>query len=327
MPVNQYKPPLFVDREDPEPAKRGFTMHEASFVSFVAPSVIQPAIPNPPTFIAEDILTRVAAALHLPHPSKYRRAMNEFLLRLVSKGALTVVGDAPRFRSTRPPTIPEWDAGFGVLAYGIPFVAEVYQPLAVRIHGLDKKGEPRIGSGMVAGKRCVLTNAHVADLKDLQVSWGNRDAVGATAKTHPDGKLADLAVVYTEADLSCTPYPWPRAPRAGEQAVVLAYPYVPKVEDRPLLAFAGHVANPGPVKTYYGDENMLISVVMSPGASGGPIFSADGYFIGIAVQQLTGEALKDDKVEQSNFYAALASDVILRELPKIDPELKLNKWG
>jgi S1-C subfamily serine protease len=180
---------------------------------------------------------------------------------------------------------------------------------------MNALGEESIGSGVIFANDLILTNAHVVKgARSLRASDHNDIEVEATVIwRHPDQKC-DIAVVESKG---CFPEPTvdPRAPLLAEPVVVLAFPAVPQVTTRPLLAFDGTVSSREATKTYYGDEQRVISAVMGPGASGGAILGADGRLVGSVVQALAARMLaaNNTDIEHSIYHASVPCDVIARE--------------
>ncbi len=145
---------------------------------------------------------------------------------------------------------------------------------------------------------------------------------------HPNDDLIDIAIIEAEI-----PYPdaalWLREPRPAEPVLIMAYPLVPQVNDRPLLRFTGNIASEKPIKTYFGNDQTIVAAIMDPGSSGGPVFSEDDNLVGIVVKSLEGKySDEQEKISFSLFHAIIPSNILLNELPKFDYRLRLlNKWA
>jgi hypothetical protein len=160
----------------------------------------------------------------------------------------------------------------------------------------------------------------------LSVSWGDSSLIEAVEVI--SSSRLDLAVLRVPG-FEPQPYAWMRQPRPSEPVVILAYPEIPQVASRPLLRFNGWVATEDTITTYFGDQQIIVSAVMGPGASGGPIFGADGCLVGLVVRTLEGKKLDDiGNMLQSTFHAALPGNLMLDEVRCLDQRLEmLNTWS
>ena len=99
------------------------------------------------------------------------RIQIDFLQRLVVAGRLAEVyphppnyHDANRqryFSTTWEPVIPEFAISLAASAFGIPYVAQAYADITVRVQTTNRNGDEHIATGVVIGRDRILTNAHV----------------------------------------------------------------------------------------------------------------------------------------------------------------------
>ena len=315
---------VFVDRDDPGEALRAFSPTEVRLVTLLLQMFTSHSKAEDSTTFELGQLMEVIARESEAGIRKYLRPTIELLERLRVAGVLAEVPSAAggsavmhrRFRGTWQPTAREWGVGLGALAYGLPFVARVYETVVVRIHVTTTDGDPGIASGIVIGKDTILTCSHVVAENELVgVSWNTPDPHPATValKGRPG---TDMAVLDAEG-FGADPYPWMRSPRAAEEVVVLAYPSIANVVERPLLRFVGHVSTRDHVEARGVGEQSILTAVMNPGASGGAVFSADGHLVGMVTTQLQGD-YQNEGISIS--HAATPADVLQRELRVMEPE-------
>ena len=334
--VNNRLKKIFIDRDESAPAQRAFSFDEATLVAVYVEGLAQRNMASQRPFSVGDALRTLSLGFpHLEEPTRYVRPMVEFLQSQVNVGLLreaTPPTGGPvnhlrrRFAAGSTLTMNEWARGSAVLSLGLPYVAHVFGDIAVRVHH-GVVDEAPIASGVVVQKDWVITNRHVVEgSEEIHISWGQPSLV--KAKEVLFSSRFDLAAVHVPG---FEPYPiaWLRRPRLAEPVIVLAYPEIPQVDSRPLLSFNGWIATAERLKTYFGDEQIVVSAVMGPGASGGPIFGADGCLVAIVVQTLEGKRLAEDgHTMQSTFHAALPADLVLEELRCMDPRLKaISHWG
>jgi hypothetical protein len=324
---------IFVDRADTAPALRTFTYDEAVFVGSFIEVLAQRNSDPPRQFTVRDLLGTLGECLDLPRPDNYLRPALDFLQRLVNAGILTETPSRAGTHSLRSfqggvrSSLLEWALGLGVAAFGTQLIAHIYGDVTVRVHVRNRDVE-NVASGVVLYPNAIVTNAHVLREGDVSVSWGDRPAVPAERHVvHTDPNI-DLAVIFAPG-FEANPVSFLRAPRAPEEVIVLAYPLVPQVTARPLLRFIGNIASDEPLNTYFGEQQMIVCAVMGPGASGGPIFSSDGHLVGLVVQKLEGTYMTETgRTSETVFHAAIPGDLLLRELPTMDPAFRrLNQFG
>ncbi|AWC25347.1 Serine protease Do-like HtrA [Aminobacter sp. MSH1] len=133
------------------------------------------------------------------------------------------------------------------------------------------------GSGVNIGSGYILTAAHVAeDNAELDIKF--EDGTTAKATTLWVNKGADVALLRFKdeghtrsAKLSC------RAPEVGEAVTAFGNPVA--FENLVFRGFVNGVAtNVGPLKGVFPTDLTIL-----PGMSGGALYDADGYVIGINV--------------------------------------------
>lgn len=326
MPINSRTKYIFQDKEELGPARRSFTYDELGFISFILGSLLQPLNPRP--FTLHDLLKHITSFREVPDPRKYMRPALELVHRLVRNGVLSEVlidrhdptDQLGRvFQCTWTPAFAEMmSANIVASVYGRGYIAHQYQQRVVRVHVTRYDGQVGIASGVVLTGNTVLTNSHVlTDAEKVEVSWGDLNPQPATVEHVHKDKGIDLAIVST-APLAVEPTLWIRPPKVGEDVVIVGYPAVPQLESRPLLSFGGEVSTYETLTTYFGHDQMVVSAVMGPGASGAPVFGGDGQMVGMVVEHLAGVYLTDTNTEMVSIYhCAVPGDVLLTELPEL----------
>lgn len=93
-----------------------------------------------------------------------------------------------------------------------------------------------------------------------------------------------------------------------DEVFTLGFPRVPRAE--PLLL--GHRGEMNGRANLYVEKCpvLIISNLVSPGNSGGPVLTRDGYCVGMTINWLEGEHLEGDKIERMRFAAALPAQVL-----------------
>ena len=172
--------------------------------------------------------------------------------------------------------------------YSVPELVKSMAPAVVFIGNADAKGDVRsIGSGFVADPSgIIVTNFHVirgatslmVKMKDGEiydrvevVDYDQRRDI-AVLKIRAFKALPSLALADRDVD-------------TGEDAVAIGNPQGLE-----------HTVSTGVISAFRQAEGyrlMQISVPISPGSSGGPLFSMDGKVIGITSAGITGEGAQN----------------------------------
>ncbi len=101
-----------------------------------------------------------------------------------------------------------------------------------------------------------------------------------------------------------------------DEVFTLGYPYVPRANSM-LLGHRGEMN--GKVNLYAEKcSALIISNLVSPGSSGGPVLTRDGHCVGMTIDWLEGEWGDTEKLEKMRFSAALPADT-LREAVEATP--------
>lgn len=130
------------------------------------------------------------------------------------------------------------------------------------------------GSGVVVGKRTVLTAAHVVDDEG---DYAVHLADGRILRAHVslEGRNTDLALLETDEDIGIRPAVigcgW--TPRTDAAIVAWGYPGGAK-----LAVTRGIVASQYP---YPGTNYIVTDMTLFPGMSGGPVFNRQGLVIAV----------------------------------------------
>ena len=166
---------------------------------------------------------------------------------------------------------------------GIGEVAERLRRSTVQVHCAGSRGS---GSGIIwSAEGLVLTNAHVARTKELQVElWdGRRFPVRVASRD----RRRDLAALRISASgLDAAAHGDSSRLRPGELVIAVGSP----------LGFAtalstGVVHSIGPISGMGTQEWIRADVRLAPGNSGGPLANAEGRVIGINTAILNGMGL------------------------------------
>lgn len=228
---------------------------------------------------------------------------------------------------------------------GARFLRQRLENHIVRIEGKNKKDIPGTGSGILIAPDVVLTCAH--NMQDMQITscWiGDK-------KLEIQDKMAhsryDVGIIKVMPVREVNQFPYFGAPAVLEQTLTLGYPPIRGLRNAVMLAQNGEINAIGS-ETFRGCETIVISSITRPGNSGGPVFSLQGYIVGIVTeeattgtyfgkQSTTGVSFgKDDESEKDEesvieepkveapFYLAISSNALREIIPEIDPSIEVR---
>lgn len=198
--------------------------------------------------------------------------------------------------------------------FGPSYVAQKYRRSVPAV--FVKKGDDQhTGTGFVttlpgSTKNVVITAKHNVDPSDGVTFLNFSEPDGMTYKP-----LAESWVLHPKLDLAllpveCSEPPIPifliGAPIVLSRTITLGYPRIATADAPYLLAHGGEVN--ALVKSYHGDEHLIISNTVAPGNSGGPVLDEAGLCLGLVVRAL--ETTHEGGVDKT--YAAIPSGPILR---------------
>lgn len=121
------------------------------------------------------------------------------------------------------------------------------------------------GSGVVINDYCVLTAGHVADDNtDITLTADNGKEFAAVPRAID--KVADIAVICSAKKLDVAPVLISKAmPAQYDSVFVIGFP----LDESKVLTTGQY------------QLNSLITAPSAPGSSGGPVFDADGHWVGL----------------------------------------------
>ena len=179
---------------------------------------------------------------------------------------------------------------------GSGYVARKYRQSVPAVF-IEKNGDQHTGTGFVATngvdakKYVVITAKHNIDPADgiTFLGFSEPEGVKYTPLTeswvlHPKLDLALLPVECSESPIPIFPL---GAPIILSRTITLGYPRIATTDGPYLLAHGGELN--AVVKTYYGDERLIISNLVAPGNSGGPVLDEAGLCLGIVVNAFETE--------------------------------------
>lgn len=205
----------------------------------------------------------------------------------------------------------------------------------VRIEGEDDDGIPGTGSGVLIATDTVLTCAHnIRDMKIRSCWIGENQLSIAEMRAHPK---YDIGIIKVSPVYENRNYPYLGPPLVLDKTLTLGYPPLRGLREPSLLAQSGEINAIGS-EMITGCECITISSITRPGNSGGPVFSLQGYIVGVVIssafstssfsaQDIKNESNEQEKPEKQNespFYLAISSNVLREMLAELDPNIIIN---
>jgi S1-C subfamily serine protease len=173
---------------------------------------------------------------------------------------------------------------------GPSYVARKYRGSLPAVY-VRKGGNEHTGTGFLAtdkfdGEKSVIVTAkHNVDPGEDITFVGLSEPEGNIFKPansnwilHPD---LDLALLEVECDGVAPPIFPIGSPSVLTRTITLGYPGIATTDSSYLLAHGGELN--AIVNTYYGEDRLIISNVVAPGNSGGPVLDEAGLCLGIVV--------------------------------------------
>ncbi|MGK9234763.1 serine protease [Inquilinus limosus] len=197
--------------------------------------------------------------------------------------------------------------------FGPSYISRKYRRSVPAVF-VEKDKVQRTGTGFVttlpgSKKNVVITAKHNVDPSEGITFLSFSEPEGVTYKP-----LAETWVLHPTLDLAllpveCSEPPIPifliGTPTVLSRTITLGYPTIATTDEQYILAHGGEVN--AVVKSYHGDELVVISNTVAPGNSGGPVLDEAGLCVGLVVRAL--ETTHEGGVDKT--YAAIPSGPIL----------------
>ncbi|MBD8686489.1 MULTISPECIES: S1 family peptidase [unclassified Rhizobium] len=191
------------------------------------------------------------------------------------------------------------------ILFGASYVARKYRSSVPAVY--VRRGEDEYtGTGFLVTNRvdrrkCVIVTAkHNVDPEDGITFIGLNEPNGSTFNPvsgnwilHPKLDLALLEVECNDAIAPIFPVGYPLV---LTRTITLGYPRIATTDSSYLLAHSGELN--AIVNTYHGEDRLIISNVVAPGNSGGPVLDEAGLCLGVIVNSF--ETQHEGGVEKAN---------------------------
>lgn len=136
------------------------------------------------------------------------------------------------------------------------------------------------GSGVIVGKNCVLTAAHVARLSNLMIRTDDNEIYGVISTAIDPN--SDMAIIYISGEFKQKPLQMNETPLELEDEIIMIG--TPSIADLFNTVLRGRVVKIDVNTTGAEWTNLdIVDAHGSPGCSGGPIFDCHGNIRGIVV--------------------------------------------
>lgn len=266
----------------------------------------------------------------LREANKYLHRIRDLLDQMASTGLLIDTG----LGASRNPMMPRCYyflkelttlQGAGVFwlapALGPDFLFHVASPGIVQITGTAESGDKAAGTGILFHPHYILTCGHV--LRDMEVdrqqTFQGSECTIVEQFIHAK---VDIAVIRVSQSLQPVGGLAFLSPVIAQSVFTLGYPKIPFTQAPALTMQPGSVTSEA-VTTFEGDELFLYSAISRPGNSGGPVFSSEGYIVGISSEDLS---YKDDAF--SPHYAGIPTQGIAKAIDDlgIDVQIPIERF-
>lgn len=200
-------------------------------------------------------------------------------------------------------------------ALGPSYIRYIYSDFMVLITGENALSNTSTGSGLIIGKKHILTCKHnTEDIVDLEILYNNEKQEISKIIKHPK---EDIAVIVLKTELNQVFFPYFGDPNILDNTVILGYPPIPTTIESSLVSQKGEINTI--TKNWNNSEVIILSSIVRPGSSGGPVISENGYVVGMVIQS-TNYSFEVSKNKDKNmdvafpFYVAVSSREIYKFL-------------
>lgn len=211
------------------------------------------------------------------------------------------------------------DQTFENIFYPASYLHERYSPATVSVDVVLRNGDESRGSGFIIrdakARQWVLTCKHNIDpkagieVRQISTAKGDRVSVGSPKLS----QSFDVALYPIPAAPECVPFRLHDLGAVFDEVYTLGYPKIPGAVPG-LLGHRGEVN--GRTELYLErSPALIISNLVSPGSSGGPVVDRYGRCLGMTIRWLEA----DWQDERARFSAALPASTILAEIDLLAP--------
>lgn len=194
-------------------------------------------------------------------------------------------------------------------------------PGVVHITG-TRDGQAVGGSGVVVHANYIATCRHVVEtvVLDREQHFQGRKHVVEPTSVHIHA-TEDIALIRVDGEVKPLHGAVFRKPIVGQEVYTMGYPRLPNTQDATLTMQGGAVTNER-VKSLGGEALFLYSAISRPGNSGGPVFSADGFVVGMAVEDHVASYHGEESLFAPH-YAGVPAEVVVEAIEELAPDIQL----
>ena len=208
------------------------------------------------------------------------------------------------------------------VALGPEYIGFAIQQDLVLITGVTASGDRAVGTGLLVLPGVALTCAHVITDMTIDSSVVISGMKVMVEHCRSDANV-DVGVVFLEEKIP------PSLPDAAfrraailEEVVIAGYPSIPRGLVPTVTFQRGEIA--GRIeKTMDGYPLELLSAIVRPGNSGGPVVTMDGRIVGIVSRSLERPREVADDMIPMPFFSAIPADVIQSSFRRLTEGLEL----
>lgn len=210
---------------------------------------------------------------------------------------------------------------------GEQYLRELLEDFIVRIEGTNRQELPGTGSGVLIAPDTILTCAH--NILDMNISscWvKDTELTIINQSTHDKYDIGIIKIAPINVNRK---FPYIGSPFVLDKTLTLGYPPMRGIREPLLLAQSGEINAIGS-EIFSGCECITISSITRPSNSGGPVFSMQGYIVGIVIEQASSvesigaDTEGADRAIESPFYLAISSNALRHIIPEIDTSISVS---
>ncbi len=202
---------------------------------------------------------------------------------------------------------------------GFDFLVWQTKPLIVQLVGRKENGDIHCGTGFLCTKDVIITCGH--NIKDMKLD--QKQTVCAQEVTILESEVhstIDVGYIRISEKFKYTQGLAFLEPKILNEILIMGFPKIPQTKEPVLISQKGEIN--GFIESFDGNKYLLYSTITRPGNSGSPIFSKQGYVVGMAARDFYNNKDKSEDADV-RFFAGIPTSIIIQAIKDLNSDIKL----